>query len=338
MASSALLALGIVHFRAPAPHEAVVYAPRAAGIYGSLTPPDIAVGPPPEAFARLAAPAAWSEDLATAPAQPPARLREAPSPFGALSDPRLQAGPSGLEPALRLASRESEIPLPPLPPGLAAAQRIAVAPLPPRRPADLGATPARRSASVESQRTEIARAQAPRAEAPDTRSIFEKLFGAPRPQSSAVAYANPEAPPPPRSAFFDPLRGALSRYDKYTAVYDIEAHTVYLPGGAKLEAHSGLGSYIDDPGHVSLRAKGATPPDVYELKLREKPFYGIQALRLTPIGSGDQYGRSGLLAHPYMLGPNGDSFGCVSFKDYDAFLQAFQTGEIKRLAVVAKLQ
>ena len=110
------------------------------------------------------------------------------------------------------------------------------------------------------------------------------------------------------------------------------------PAETKLEAHSGLGGLIDDPHHVDVRAKGATPPDVYELSLREKPFYGIQALRLKPIGNGDQFGRTGLLAHPYMLGPNGDSFGCVSFKDYDAFLQAYQSGEVKKLAVVARLQ
>ena len=38
-----------------------------------------------------------------------------------------------------------------------------------------------------------------------------------------------------------------------------------------------------------------------------------------------------------MLGPNGDSNGCVSFKDYNAFIKAFESGQIKRLAVVAKL-
>jgi Tlde1 domain len=38
-----------------------------------------------------------------------------------------------------------------------------------------------------------------------------------------------------------------------------------------------------------------------------------------------------------MLGPNGDSNGCVSFKDYDAFLRAYQSGQIKRLAVVSRL-
>ena len=38
-----------------------------------------------------------------------------------------------------------------------------------------------------------------------------------------------------------------------------------------------------------------------------------------------------------MLGPNGDSNGCVSFKDYEAFLQAYQNGQVKRLAVVASM-
>jgi len=44
-----------------------------------------------------------------------------------------------------------------------------------------------------------------------------------------------------------------------------------------------------------------------------------------------------LLAHPFMMGDNGDSNGCVSIKDYDAFLKAFQDGKVTRLAVVAKL-
>ena len=83
--------------------------------------------------------------------------------------------------------------------------------------------------------------------------------------------------------------------------------------------------------------RGATPPAVYELKLREKLFHGVQALRLSPIGNSQTLGRAGLLAHPFMLGPNGDSNGCVSIKDYDAFLQAYISGEIKRLAVVARL-
>jgi hypothetical protein len=38
-----------------------------------------------------------------------------------------------------------------------------------------------------------------------------------------------------------------------------------------------------------------------------------------------------------MLGPKGDSNGCVVFRDYRLFLQAFEAGVIKRLAVVARL-
>src|ERR1700730_2510855 len=127
------------------------------------------------------------------------------------------------------------------------------------------------------------------------------------------------------------------RYDRWTAVYDVAAHTVYLPNGTRLEAHSGLHDRLDDPRHVNERMRGATPPNVYELAPREQLFHGVQALRLKPVGGGDVYGRTGLLAHTYMLGPNGDSNGCVSFRDYNAFLQAYQNGEVKRLVVVARL-
>ena len=39
------------------------------------------------------------------------------------------------------------------------------------------------------------------------------------------------------------------------------------------------------------------------------------------------HGRSGILAHTYMLGPNGQSNGCVSFNNYPAFLEAYERGE-----------
>jgi type VI secretion system (T6SS) effector TldE1-like protein len=139
--------------------------------------------------------------------------------------------------------------------------------------------------------------------------------------------------PPPRPAELAPT---APTGDRWTAVYDISAHTVYLPDGRKLEAHSGLGDRLDDPRFVSERDRGPTPPGAYELTLRESLFHGVQALRLTPVGEGDVFGRSGLLAHPYMLGPSGDSNGCVSFKDYDAFLLAYQNGQVKRLIVVAQ--
>jgi hypothetical protein len=47
------------------------------------------------------------------------------------------------------------------------------------------------------------------------------------------------------------------------------------------------------------------------------------------------HGRVGLLAHTYMLGASGASNGCVSFRDYDKFLQAYLRGEVQRLVVVA---
>ena len=37
-------------------------------------------------------------------------------------------------------------------------------------------------------------------------------------------------------------------------------------------------------------------------------------------------GRDGMLAHSYMLGPSGQSNGCVSFSDYSAFLEALPEG------------
>jgi hypothetical protein len=126
-------------------------------------------------------------------------------------------------------------------------------------------------------------------------------------------------------------------YDSVTAVYDISAHAVYMPDGSKLEAHSGYGSLMDDPAHVNAPNLGATPPNVYDLKPREALFHGVQALRMIPVGDSDTLGRSGLLAHNYMLGPNGDSNGCVSIKDYEKFLKAFTNGEIKRLVVVPRI-
>jgi hypothetical protein len=129
--------------------------------------------------------------------------------------------------------------------------------------------------------------------------------------------------------------GFLHEIDSSTAIYDIAAHTVYLPDGLQLEAHSGLGARLDDPRFVHEHMRGATPPNVYELIPREKPFHGVRALRLIPVGNSNIFGRKGLLAHTYMLGPKGDSNGCVVFKNYTAFLQAFESGRVRRLLVVA---
>jgi hypothetical protein len=94
---------------------------------------------------------------------------------------------------------------------------------------------------------------------------------------------------------------------------------------------------LDDPRHADVKMRGVTPPAVYDLQPREALFHGVEALRLIPEDEDKALGRDGLLAHTYMLGPNGDSNGCVSFKDYGAFLQAYKNHEITRLAVVARL-
>ena len=131
---------------------------------------------------------------------------------------------------------------------------------------------------------------------------------------------------------FDPLPD-----DGRTAIYDISARAVYLPNGRKLEAHSGLGAFMDNPRHVHLRMRGATPPNVYRLSMRESLFHGVRAIRLNPVDSGRMYGRAGILAHTYMLGPNGQSNGCVSFKNYPEFLNAYLKDEVTRLVVVERL-
>ena len=48
---------------------------------------------------------------------------------------------------------------------------------------------------------------------------------------------------------------------------------------------------------------GATPPNVYDLELREELFHGVRALRLIPQDERNVFGRAGLLAHTFMLGP-----------------------------------
>jgi hypothetical protein len=122
-----------------------------------------------------------------------------------------------------------------------------------------------------------------------------------------------------------------------TAVYDISARTVYLPNGDRLEAHSGLGNKLDDPRYAHVRMRGPTPPNVYQLTLREQLFHGVRAIRLNPVDDSKMFGRDGMLAHTYMLGPNGQSNGCVSFRDYQKFLNAYLRGEVDRLVVVSDL-
>jgi len=200
------------------------------------------------------------------------------------------------------------------------AQNAAAAPAPQPRPA-----PSRMAALRETAH------QAANVAVADTRGFLEKLFGKPAP-AFALAYADSDA-----GGLLAPRNPALGLYDRSTAVYDISAHKVYLPDGTQLEAHSGLGELLDDPRHADVKNRGVTPPAIYDLQPREALFHGVEALRLIPEDESQALGRVGLLAHTYMLGPNGDSNGCVSFRDYEAFLRAYKKGEITRLAVVTRL-
>ena len=166
----------------------------------------------------------------------------------------------------------------------------------------------------------------------DNRTMFEKL-------ADLVPMRFTLASLTPGDGLFSERKDLTALgYDGQTAVYDISAQVVYLPNGTKLEAHSGLGSLMDNPAHINQRMVGATPPNVYDLKPREKLFHGVAALRMTPVGENEMHGRTGLLVHSYMLGPNGDSNGCVSIKEYDRFLAAYTNGEVKRLVVVPSLR
>jgi len=189
---------------------------------------------------------------------------------------------------------------------------------------------------------------------PPQRAEMELAYAPSAAEHSVVRRAAPVhaalPPAPPVTAAKKPVQVAAlvqddsgattsteSDADVHTAIYDISAHTVYLPNGRRLEAHSGLGSFIDNPRYVSERDRGPTPPNVYDLSLREELFHGVRALRLTPVGNGKMYGRDGILAHTYMLGANGQSNGCVSFNDYQAFLHAYLNGEVTRMVVVDHL-
>jgi hypothetical protein len=261
--------------------------------------------------------------------------------FGAAAPQSVEPKPQAETSKLALASAPVEAPKPKeVSPRPAPAQMAALAPVLALRPAETRTTKSP-GASVKDM-AQRAKAAVMSIASNERQTIVEKLWGTPKPShGSLLSFASADASvtgslgPSQNPA----LGGNTPRYDQSTAVYDITAHTVYLPDGTRLEAHSGLGSKLDDPRYAHVRMQGVTPPHVYDLKPREALFHGVPALRLTPVGGEEAiHGRSGLLAHTYMLGPNGDSNGCVSFKDYNAFLHAYREKGIKRLAVVARVE
>lgn len=171
------------------------------------------------------------------------------------------------------------------------------------------------------------------AQANGEKGFLERLFGASEAKPAmALAYAPAETGDLRGWPVTEPPRRSGS--GEKTAVYDISTRTVTMPNGQRLEAHSGLGDLLDDPRSIHMKNRGVTPPNIYNLRLREALFHGVRAIRLIPEYENRMFGRDGMLAHTYMLGPRGDSNGCVSFRDYDAFLNAFLRGEVTRLVVI----
>jgi hypothetical protein len=182
----------------------------------------------------------------------------------------------------------------------------------------------------------------PRAVAKEAAPLPASRLDRPAPSEAPVAVASLPAestPVPPASRPVPAAPAAVIGRHDAVAVYDISAATVYLPDGEKLEAHSGLGPWVDDPRYAYERNVGPTPPNVYNLVMRKGRFHGVEALRLLPANGENKYGRVGLLAHTYLLrGRPAESNGCVAFKDYSRFLAAFKRGSVKRMIVVPSLK
>jgi hypothetical protein len=151
----------------------------------------------------------------------------------------------------------------------------------------------------------------------------------------ALAYANPNTD---NSVLGLPPKATVApKMQPGVAIYDISAHTVYMPDGTKFEAHSGLRQFRDKPKYTKLKAKGPTPPNTYKLSMRESLFHGVPALRMTPMYPSRMHGRGGILTHTYLRRRPGDSAGCVAFKHYYKFLKYYKRGEVKTMIVVPRL-
>jgi hypothetical protein len=177
-----------------------------------------------------------------------------------------------------------------------------------------------------------ARLAEPNADSPRMAALLKRHIRPGQTRGDSIAMA------PPSVDTASPSSALPQEDDRRTAIYDITAAAVYLPDGRKLEAHSGIGELRDNPHHAHKRMRGATPPNVYKLSLRERKFHGVRALRLTPVDERKMHGRDGILAHSFLLGPKGNSHGCVAFRNYPEFLNAFLKGEITRIVVVARLE
>lgn len=153
-----------------------------------------------------------------------------------------------------------------------------------------------------------------------------------RPGGTALAYASFGHDD------MDDLFGEVPEQTHKVAVYDISAGKVYMPDGEVMEAHSGRGKYRDDPDHTHVKMAGAVPAATYKLTPRESLFHGVPALRMTSVDGTNPLGRTGILAHTYMLRTPGDSHGCLVFKDYYKFLKAYRQNKVDYIVAVPSLK
>lgn len=191
----------------------------------------------------------------------------------------------------------------------------------------------RRPAAAETREPEAPRADRPAEKADGSRKAVE----AEKPRQK-LAYARPNDPSNSNGlgrTLRNLFGGGGARAGNGVAVYDISAARVYMPDGSVLEAHSGIGKMADDPRYVHVKMNGPTPPHTYNLRMREKRFHGVEAIRMLPVDGKNKHGRDGFLTHSYLLrGGRAESHGCVAFKNYDRFLNAFKQGKVKQLVVV----
>jgi len=188
--------------------------------YAGLLDPALTGDHRPVSFARIAA-LRSSFDQAAPPA-PPAAVAElaptAPQPAQAWTVvAKLEETPA-----------TEALLVPPAPTQAEAEQTI---PLPVPRPATL--LPGRANVAQNAAATPRDVKTGIRPESSGVQSVFDKLFGTEQPTGPALAYAAPEdrsVQSAIKTAFARP--GAV---DSAPAVYDIAAHTVYLPDGTRVE-------------------------------------------------------------------------------------------------------
>ncbi|MDO6966334.1 DUF2778 domain-containing protein [Rhizobium alvei] len=187
---------------------------------------------------------------------------------------------------------------------------------------------------------------------PETRPLIETVVTEPKPDDEKpslrakkknekpvreLAYAKPE-----RSLFGDLFKSKSNDSGwpgkgTRVAIYDVSNATVYMPDGTRLRAHSGIGRMRDNPRYEHVKMTGPTPAGIYRLSMREKRFYGVEAIRMTSIDGRDPKNRTGLLTHTNLLRGQIGSHGCVAFQNYQPFLKAFKRGHVTMLVVVPEL-